>query len=141
MVPPVADPFTTQSWVYNRDWATWIPSALIGAYGYFYTTFLGLARPVSARLNADSFAIFAVCMYFTELDCLGAFETDILTKRSVPVGVSPRAVEKIRSEGFDRKRDLGLGQEPAEAEDFGQGLKEKGRSRFRDVFRPSALFG
>ena len=57
------------------------------------------------------------------------------------MGVSPRAVEKIRSEGLDRKRDLGLGREPAEAEDFGQGFKEKGRSRFKDVFRPSALFG
>ena len=141
MIPPGADPLTTDQWWINRNWATWITSAVIGAYGYFYTAFLGLAMPLAARLNADSFAIFAICMYYPELNCLGAFQADILTKRSVPVGVSPRAVEKIRSEGFGLGKDLGLGQEPVEGEHFGQGFKEKGRSRFKDVFRPSALFG
>ena len=139
MVPPAPNPLRTEQWVINRNWATWIPSAVIGAYGYFYTMFLGLARPVSARLNADSFAIPAICGYLPELSCLGAFEIDILTKMSVPVGISPRAVEKIRSEGFDLKSNLGLGQDPAGSGE--QRVKGKGRSRFRDLFRPLALFG
>lgn len=144
MVPPVADPLYTDQWTWNRNFASWIPSAVIQAYGYFYTMFLGLARPLNARLNADNFAIFAMCMYFPELKCTGAFETDLPTKRSVPRGVSPRAVEKIRSAGSNLTSDLHLNQEPTssgEEGDFDPGFGEKGKSRFKDINRPSGMLG
>ena len=141
-VPPVADPLHTDQWLLNRNYASWIRSPVIRAYGYFYTMFLGLARPLDARLNADSFAIFALCMYFPELNCVGYF--NIPPKRSLPRGVSPRAVEKIRSGVSNLKRYLHLDQEQAssgEKEGFDLEIEGKGKSRFRDVDKPSGMFG
>lgn len=86
-------------------------------------------------------------MYFYELDCLGYFQNDIRTKRSVPLGLSPRAVAKIRSGKFDLTKDLpmdrDLEKEPAstrEARDLDLGFADNGESRFRDLDVPSAMF-
>lgn len=143
---PFLEPPSNQ-WLTNSDWATWTFSAVGSAYGYIATAFLGLARPKNARLNADNWANFAGCMYFYELDCLGYFQNDIRTKRSVPLGLSPRAVAKIRSGKFDLTKDLpmdrDLEKEPAstrEARDLDLGFADNGESRFRDLDVPSAMF-
>lgn len=70
VTPPVADPLTTNQWTTNRNWATWISSTVYQAYGFFYTSFLGFIKPYDALLNADSYALFGMCMYYPELDCL-----------------------------------------------------------------------
>ena len=88
-------------------------------------------------------------MSFPELDCLGSFQDDIRTGRSVPGGLSPGAVEKIREGGFDLTRDTpmdldlerGPGGGGERAEDFDLEFAEKGESRFRDADVPSAIFG
>lgn len=149
IVPPASNPPSTDDYFTNRDWPSWTFSTLYQSYGYFFTAFLGLTRPEQARLNADNWAIFGMCVYFPELDCLGSFQDDIRTRRSVPGGLSPRAVEKIREGGFDLTRDTpmdldlerGPGGRRRRAEDFDLGLAEKGESRFRDADVPSAIFG
>ena len=100
-------------------------------------------------------------MYYPELDCVGIFQNEIQTKRSVPFGLSPRAVEKIRSGRFDLRRDLPMDADlelrPAERgteydfemeseerrmeDGFEQGFEESGQSRFEDGDVPSPLFG
>lgn len=98
VIPP------NNEWVTNRNWSTW-SSASDLAYGYESAAHLGLARPLEARTNADNWAVFGGCMYFPELNCLGSFQDDIRTRRSIPFGLSPRAVEKIRSSRFDLTKD------------------------------------
>lgn len=116
------------------------------AYGYLNAVFLGLARPLAARLNADNYAKFGGCMYFPQLNCLGNFQYHIRTRRSVPAGLSPRAVERIRSGEFDLTKDLpmdlDLEQKPASKRTAGDsdfGFGEMGESRFRDVDAPSPM--
>ena len=47
-------------------------------------------------------------MYFTELECLGTFQSYIQTKRDLPfkLPLSRRAIEKIRTGKFDLTKDL-----------------------------------
>lgn len=87
-------------------------------------------------------------MYFYELDCIGYFQDDIRTRRSVPLGLSPRAVAKIRSGMFDLTKDLpmdrDLEKEPASMREVGYldlGFADKGENRFRDLDVPSAMLG
>lgn len=55
--------------------------------------------------NADNSAVLAMCMQYDDLDCLGTFQNDIISKREPPFQVSSRTVEKIRSGKLDLKKD------------------------------------
>ena len=157
---PAVYPPESNGWLTNRNWASWYSSTTEKTYGYVLTAFLGLANPFAARLNADSFAIFALCMYFTELDCLGSFQYDIRTKRSsVPVGgLSEKAMKRIREGKFDLKRDLPLDRDlgrragkvggekesrsPFRYEDErGSRFRDEGPRRFRGGDGVSIMFG
>ena len=92
---------------------------------------------------------------------MGNFQEQIRTKRSIPFGLSPRAVEKIRSGRFDLRRDLPMDADlelrPAEGgtedefeivsgerrteDGFERGFEERGQSRIGDGDVPSSLFG
>lgn len=134
------------SWLTNRNYVTWISVPAIISYGYLNAALQGLARPTEARLNADNYVMLAICLYFPELDCLGLFQNHLQKKSSVPAGLSPRAVERIRSGKFDLRKDLpmdiDLEQEPASNRTAGGsnfGIEEMGESRFRDVDAPSPI--
>ena len=77
-------------------------------YGYKRSAYLGLAAPEYASYNADNYRIFAGCMYFTELNCLGEFQDSIQTKRDLPfqASLSHRSIENIRAGKFDLTKDL-----------------------------------
>ena len=162
VIPPDGTNGTT--WTTNRDFASWTLDATKNAYGYYRTVFLGLARPQLARLNADNWACFAGCMYFPELDCLGAFQSDIRARKvgeEMPFGIElrPRAVKRIREGRFDLRRDLPMdldleGEveerdsenlkrrvEERESRDLRAVRERKGESRFRDGVVPESLFG
>lgn len=55
----------------SRDWSLWTLSASEQAYGFAQSLYLGLARPNLGLLNADNYAIFALCLQYPILDCLG----------------------------------------------------------------------
>ena len=61
--------------------------------------------PKLAMLNADNYAILALCMFYDSLNCLGTFQNDIISKRKLPFQVSSRTVQKIGSGELDLKRD------------------------------------
>ena len=117
------------------------------SYGFRRSVFLGLARPALALWNADNSAGFGLCIYFPELDCMGVVQRAILSGRSVPFGLSPRAVAKIRSGGFNLTKDLpmdrDLEQKPAstrEAVDVDMKFTDTDESLFGDLDMPSANF-
>lgn len=86
----------------NPHWITWILNlAAPGSFGVAWCQFLGLVRPDLARLNADNYAIFAVCIKYLVLDCLGKFAQSIQKREKLPFMPSPDAVKKIRSGRFN----------------------------------------
>lgn len=86
----------------STNWITWILNlAAPGSFGVVWCQFLGLARPDLARLNADKYAIFAVCIKYLLLDCLGKFAQAIQKREKLPFVPSPNAVENIRRGRFN----------------------------------------
>ena len=71
-------------------------------------------------------------MYFTELECLGTFQSYIQTKRDLPfkLPLSHRAIEKIRTGKFDLTKDLPMDADLEERPD-GRPLAE-----YADLERP-----
>ena len=142
-------------------WAQWYFNPTFGdrSYGFLRSAYLGLANPYYARYNADNYKNFANCMYFTELECLGTFQTYIQTKRDVPfpTSLSHKAIKKIRAGKFDLTKDLpmdvDLEQEPegwptSEDDDVDfefsanpLGDSESHMSRFKDMDTPSPMYG
>ena len=115
------------------------------------TVYLGLARPLYARINADNLRMFAGCMYFTELECLGQFQSYIQTKRDLPfhTSLSHRAIEKIRTGKFDLTKDLPMDTDLEERPDRRSftgdedllGYPDKHHGRFKDVDAPTEMYG
>ena len=97
-------------------------------------------------------------MYFTELDRLGTFQSDIQTKRDLPfqTSLSHRAIEKVRTGKFDLTKDLPMdtdleerpgGRSLTEDEDldieFSEdplGYPERHNGRFKDIDAPTEMF-
>ena len=99
-------------------------------------------------------------MYFTELECLGVFQSYIQTKRDLPfhTSLSHKAIKKIRAGNFDLTKDLPMDldleqgpegrsrlEDDDENVDFGPfsnplGDTEMHMGRFRDTDVPSAMF-
>ena len=98
-------------------------------------------------------------MYFTELECLGTFQSYIQTKRDLPfqTSLSRRAIEKIRTGKFDLTKDLPMdidleerpdGRSFTEDEDldveFSEdplGYPEMHNGRFKDINAPTEMYG
>ena len=98
-------------------------------------------------------------MYFTELECLGTFQSYIQTKRDLPfkLPLSRRAIDKIRTGKFDLTKDLPMdinleerpdGRRPTEDEDldieFPQdplGYTESHNGRLKDINAPTEMYG
>ncbi|KAM0799915.1 hypothetical protein BDR22DRAFT_973322 [Usnea florida] len=136
-----ANPNSFASTPLNR--VSWVADEGGIAYGYLRTSLLGLGRPQQARLNADNWAMFGGCLYFPELNCLGAFQDKIITKRDdeeMPFGIklTPRAAKRIREGKFDLERDLPMdsdlegGMEERETGELKRGWGREGESRFGD---------
>ena len=79
----------------NTNWAEWTLSATKWAYGFSASNFLGLARPNLGIRNADNYAIFALCVQYPNLDCVGSFSAVIAKRGKLPFQPAPEAVEKI----------------------------------------------
>lgn len=143
VVPPESNPPDPNVWLTNRNWASWSFSTTANTYGYILTALLGLAAPLAARLNAENFVIFALCMYFAELDCLGAFQYDIRTKRSsVTAGLlSEKAMRRIREGKFDLTRDVPLDRDLGRRGGKVGSEKKEGGRRFRDEDGPEMMLG
>ena len=98
MVPPSGQTFD------NRNFDQWVSNDTYATYGYTPSIYLGLAKPGSAKYNADNYAILGICMRYVELDCLGTFQDQIRSgkeRRGLPFQISWRTVEKIRSGEVD----------------------------------------
>ena len=98
-------------------------------------------------------------MYFTELECLGTFQSYIQTKRDLPFNLplSRRAIEKIRTGKFDLTKDLPMDADleerpdrrsPTEDEDLNiefsehpLGYTETHNGRFKDIDAPTEMYG
>ena len=71
------------------------------AYGFGYSLFLGLARPNLGLLNADNYAVLALCLQYLTLTCLGFHEVSIAKRDEVSFRPAPRSREMIREDaGF-----------------------------------------
>ena len=79
------------------DFSTWTTSSSEIAYGALKSKWLGLAKPELAKINADNYAIFALCIKYPTLDCVGGFTYAIAKRQSVPFAVSPRVAKKLRN--------------------------------------------
>lgn len=86
---------------HNTNWAQWVLDTGGTSYGYSNVAYLGLAKPGFAHINADSYLVFALCLQFTELDCLGTFQDRIKKRQPVPVRLHSRTIEKIRLGQFN----------------------------------------
>ena len=58
---------------------------------------LGLAKPELAKNNAENYAVFALCIKFPTLNCVGGFTYAIARRQSVPFTVLPRVAKKLRN--------------------------------------------
>lgn len=81
------------------DWLAWTSSSTKDSYGFGSSLFLGLGRPMLSLLNAENYAIFAMCLTYPVLDCIGIFANAIAKRDHVPFQPSPEAVQKIREGG------------------------------------------
>lgn len=84
----------------NTNWRQWILNlASPGSYGLTLCQYLGLARPDLARTNADNYAIFAMCIKYLLLDCLGkACHLILAQKQSRISGEGDRLSESRRGD-------------------------------------------
>ena len=83
----------------NRNWQLWTMNPNKRAYGYPESQFLGMARPNLGLLNAENYAMFAMCLTYQVLDCVSSLGNAIAKRESVPFQPSPEAVEQIRRGG------------------------------------------
>ena len=97
------------NWI-SQEWQQWSfkPESNAISYEFDSTAYLGLARPKFARINADNYNVFAGCIYFTKLKCLGEFQYFIKTKRNLPfqTSLSHKAIKKIRAGSFNLTKNL-----------------------------------
>lgn len=80
----------------NRNWLLWTLSATLQAYGFAQSVYLGLARPLLGLKNADNYAVFALCVQYPTLDCVGLFQAYIVKREKLPFQPAPEAVKRIR---------------------------------------------
>ena len=83
----------------NRDWPSWTLSQTNKAYGFTESQLLGLARSNLGLKNADNYAMFAVCIKFPGLKCVGKFVDAIAKRENIPFELAPEAVKQIQQNG------------------------------------------
>ena len=69
------------------------------AYGYTQSVYLGLASPRRGLKNAENYAVFALCIVYPDLDCVGTYGSAIAKREAVPFQPAPEAVEEIQRDG------------------------------------------
>lgn len=69
------------------------------AYRYSNTIYLGLGMPALAIRNAENYAIFALCVQYPTLDCLGTYASSIAKREEVPLQPAPETVMNIQQGG------------------------------------------
>ena len=80
----------------NINFPLYTLDALKKSYGFSYSLALGLARPNLGLLNAENYAVFAMCLAYQTLDCVTDIMQLIAMGESVPFQPAPEAVEQIR---------------------------------------------
>ena len=80
----------------NRDWPRYTLDPDRKSYGFSYSLALGLARPNLGLLNAENYAVFAMCLAYQTLDCITDIMKLIARGESVPFQPAPEAVKQIR---------------------------------------------
>ena len=83
----------------NRNWQLWTTNTNKKAYGFPESQFLGIVRPNLGLLNAENYAMFAMCLKYQVLDCVGGLASAVAKRESVPFQLAPEAVEQIRRTG------------------------------------------
>lgn len=68
------------------------------AYRYSNAIYLGLGMPALAIRNAENYAIFALCVQYPTLDCLGTYASSIAKREEVPFQPAPETVMSIQQE-------------------------------------------
>ena len=80
----------------NRNWPLYTLDPDKKSYGFSYSLALGLARPNLGLLNAENYAVFAMCLAYQTLDCVSDIMHLIARGESLPFQPTPEAVEQIR---------------------------------------------
>lgn len=83
----------------TMDWSLWRSNANAGAYGFSAALFLGLARPDLALLNAENYAMFALCMTLTNLQCTTVHSVTNTKRENSQNQVAPEGVNNSRESG------------------------------------------
>lgn len=81
------------------DWSLWKLNATRKSYGFTNALFLGLARPDLALLNAENYAMFALCMTLLFLECTDSISVTNGKRANVPIRAAPEKVNKSRESG------------------------------------------
>lgn len=76
----------------NANFRTWVTDPEEPCYTYMNVTRLGLAKPWRGKNNAESHVIFALCLRFKALDCVGEFQYHIK-----PRSVTARNLDRARA--------------------------------------------
>ena len=96
-LPPSPDGVTPAGKDYtNRNWALWTLNQQEFAFGFTESQYLGLARPNLALKNAENYAIFALCLQFPNLKCVGNIVDAIAKRDKVSFELAPEAVKQIQ---------------------------------------------
>ena len=80
----------------NRNWHLWTLDSVRQSYGFSLSLALSLARPNLGLVNAESYAVFAMCLTYQNLDCVVDVADAIARRESLPFQPAPEAVEQIR---------------------------------------------
>ena len=98
----------------NRDWPLYTLDPDRKSYGFSRSLALGLARPNLGLLNAENYAVFAMCWTYQNLDCVSDVKHLIARGESVPFQPAPEAVEWIqqsRSNMLQEHEEMRSGQD------------------------------
>lgn len=76
----------------NANFRTWVTDPEEPCYTYMNVTRLGLAKPWRGKNNAESHVIFALCLLFKALDCVGEFKYHIK-----PRSATARTLDRARA--------------------------------------------
>ena len=104
----------------NTDWPLYTLDPVKQSYGFSYSLALGLARPKLGLLNAENYAVFAMCLAYQNLDCVTDIMRLIARGESVPFQPAPEAVERIRQ---GRSTLLGENEEMRVGRDLGNAFE------------------
>ena len=91
---------------------------------------LGLTRPNLGLLNAENYAVFAMCWTYQDLDCVVDAAHLIARRESLPFQPAPEAIKQIRK-----------GRWPVLREDSEMQIGRHVSSRFEEVHRHSRTGG